>query len=334
MQALAIDGDRSGHRVEPSTLAVGAQQWVEASLLIGILIHEKGILLAGVVFGQSGLKQARAGATGAPAESGVVREEARLGLGQALTAARAGAFGGVEPCSGRHLLKSWGLVERCEHREAALAQREGLVHGLSQGGLGSCIDGEVCHRQFDGVLTVAVEPREAVGGHELTVHSEVGVASGGSPLGQVLVDALALNHQGGEQPNMLARVFFQDARHDDLGRLRRDWNEAARALLLAEFHVEQPKEVVNFGQRAHGALAPAAARALFNGHGGWNAVDGVDLRPRGRLQKLPSVGVERFQVTTLALGKENVEGEGGLSRPRHAGDHRELVAWNGERNVL
>ena len=129
------------------------------------------------------------------------------------------------------------------------------------------------------MLSVTVEPREAVGGHELTVHSEVGVAPGSSPLGQVLVDALSLNHEWRQKANVLARVFFQDAGHDGLGRLGRDWNEAARALLLAEFDVEQPKEVVNFGQRAHGALAPAAAGALFNGHGGWNAIDGIDLRP-------------------------------------------------------
>ena len=53
-----------------------------------------------------------------------------------------------------------------------------------------------------------------------------------------------------------------------------------------------------------------------------------------RLHELARVGVERFEVAALALGEQDVEGEGGLARARHAGDHGEAAARDLDVDVL
>jgi hypothetical protein len=109
---------------------------------------------------------------------------------------------------------------------------------------------------------------------------------------------------------------------------------AVRAVLHAELHVEQAQEVVDLGQRADRALAPAAAGALLDGDGRRDAEHGVDVGPRRRLHELARVGVERFEVAALALGEEDVEGQRGLARAGHAGDDGEAVARDVDVDVL
>ena len=77
----------------------------------------------------------------------------------------------------------------------------------------------------------------------------------------------------------------------------------------------EAQEVMDLGERAHRALPAAAAGALLDRHRGRDAEDGVHVRAaRRRLHKLPRIGVERFQVAALALGKQDVEGQRGLAR--------------------
>ena len=51
-------------------------------------------------------------------------------------------------------------------------------------------------------------------------------------------------------------------------------------------------------------------------------------------QKLPGVGREAFDVTTLALGKNRVESQGTLAASAYAGEHHQLVAGNGDVHVF
>src|SRR6202012_2616504 len=47
--------------------------------------------------------------------------------------------------------------------------------------------------------------------------------------------------------------------------------------------------------------------------------------PRGRLHKLPRIGVQRLEIAALAFGEENVESQSALAAAGDAGDDRELV---------
>ncbi|OIQ63633.1 hypothetical protein GALL_548260 [mine drainage metagenome] len=154
----------------------------------------------------------------------------------------------------------------------------------------------------------------------------MGVALGLGPGRQIGVITLALHHQRGQQADVPAAPVAQQLRDNGLRTLRLDGDVAVRAILRAAFGVDQPQEVVGLGQRADGALAPAAAGALLDRHRGRNADDGFHVGPCRRLDELPCVGVDRFQIAPLALGEQHVERQGRFAGARDAGDHRHLLA--------
>ncbi len=86
--------------------------------------------------------------------------------------------------------------------------------------------------------------------------------------------------------------------------------------------------MIELGQRGDRALASAAAGALLDGHRGRDTEDGVDIGARCGLHELARVGVERFQIATLAFGEDNVECECALAAAGHASDHGEFLARN------
>ena len=259
--------------------------------------------------------QAGAVAGGAPAVLRVVGKQPRVELGEAAAARAAGALGR------EHLDLPAG-----EDMDHSLAELQGLGQPLPQLLLAAGADFDVAHRQFDAVLLEAVDARKGAHRQQLAVDAQLRVALCRGPLGELGVDALAIHHQRGQHDHRLAAVLAQDARGDRLLALRLDRHFAVRAVLRAELDEQQPQEVVHFGQRADGGLAAAAAGALLDRHRRRNAEDRVDVGPRGGLDELPRVGIERLEIPALAFGEQDVEGEGRFAGPRHAGHHGEAPA--------
>ena len=131
---------------------------------------------------------------------------------------------------------------------------------------------------------------------------------------------------GASRVMLLAAVVLEQARGNGVGGLRFDARVAGRAVLHAEFHVQQAQEMIDLGQRGDRALVAAAAGALLDGHRGWYAEDGVHIRARRGLHELPCVGIQGFEVAPLALGEQDVESQGALAAAGNAGDDRELIA--------
>ena len=290
----------------------------------------------------AGELQAGAVAGGAPAVLGVEREEARVEFGEAARARRAGALGREDLLVQLHL-DEWciGLgrslhqrVEVRQHVHYALAELERLGELAPQHRFVLGCDPQVGHRQFQRVFLEAVEARPGGGGHELAVDPQVRVALAARPLGEVGVEALAVHHQRREQADALALVVAHQAGHDRVLGLRLDRHVAVGAVLRAELHVHQPQEMVDLGERGHRGLAPAAAGALLDRHRGRDAEDRVHVRPGRGLHELAGVGVQRFEVAALALGKDDVECERRLARARHSGDHGEPAARDLDVDVL
>ena len=286
--------------------------------------------------------QARAVALRAPAVLGVEGEKARVGLGEARTAGRAGALG-REHGHGKIHLDSFGArargrgfepVEAREHLHHALPVLERERQCAAQLGLVSGADAQVGDGQFDAVLLEARQPRPPVGREELAVHPEKTVALPARPLGEIGVIALSVDDERGEEADAIAPVIAQEPRGDRFLALRLDRDRAVRAVLNAELHIEQAQEVVDLGERRHGALSAAAAGALLDRDGGRDAEDRVHVRPRRALDELARVGVERLEIAPLAFGEENVEGERRFSRARDPGHDGESIARNRDADVL
>ena len=321
--------------------------------LVGQVFHlgfVKGLLAAFLVGSQHRIIQqlalrARqlhtgAHAVGAPAVLAVVGEQARVGLGVAGGAHRAGALGGkhfdlADVDGGQavfHRMAQAGDV--VQHMHHALAVLERARQRFAQLRLVAGADGQAHHRQLDGVFLEAVDARKAGGRQELAIHAQVGKATRARPVGQLGVDALARHHQRRQKADGLAAKAREDLRRDALGRLRLDARAVVDAVLHAQLDVEQAQKVPDLGDGADRALAPAARQALLDRHRGRDAVHGVDRGASGRLHDGACIGVERFQIAALALVEHDVEGQRGLARARHAGDDVELAARNGDAEVL
>src|SRR5690606_648515 len=97
---------------------------------------------------------------------------------------------------------------------------------------------------------------------------------------------------------------------------------------------QQPHVVVDLGDGSDGRTRVAIRGLLIDRHGGAEPLDEVDIGPVHLPEKLPSVGRERFDVASLALGEDRVKREARLSRPRKPGEDNERVTGNLEIDVL
>ncbi len=88
--------------------------------------------------------------------------------------------------------------------------------------------------------------------------------------------------------------------------------------------------MINFCQCSHGTFAPASTGSLLNRHRWWNTANGIDIRARRRLHKLTRIGIQRFQVTTLAFTKDNIKGHSTFTAATHPGNNRKLISRNGD----
>ena len=134
----------------------------------------------------------------------------------------------------------------------------------------------------------------------------------------------ALRFQFGKQVELLALAVGHDGREDHqlgvLGQCQHVIDHLGHALGLERLAVlrtvrrtgtgvEQAQVVVDLGDRANGGARVVAGSLLLDGNGRRQAFDQVDIRLLHQLQKLPRVGRERLDVTTLPLGIQRIEGQ-------------------------
>ncbi len=133
------------------------------------------------------------------------------------------------------------------------------------------------------------------------------------PLGDLGVVAFFAPDDGGQEGD---GAFFEvevDGVFDRGDGLFFDGDVAIRAVEGAEFRVEQADEIPELGDGGDGGFRAALGDALFDGDGGRQALELVDLGFFQLLGELAGVGGHRVEETALAFGEEDVEGEGGLA---------------------
>ena len=72
--------------------------------------------------------------------------------------------------------------------------------------------------------------------------------------------------------------------------------------------------MIEFRYSGDGGFSASAGGALFDGDGGWQAGDRVDIRFFQLLDKLACVGVEAVEIASLAFAEEKIESEGAFTR--------------------
>ncbi len=88
-----------------------------------------------------------------------------------------------------------------------------------------------------------------------------------------------------------------------------DGNLAIGAVDGAELRVEEADEIPKLGDGGDGGFAAALGDALFDGDGGWKALELVDLGFLQLLRELAGVSGHGVEETALAFGEQDVEGQ-------------------------
>ena len=219
-------------------------------------------------------------------------------------------------------------IQIAQHMHHAFAVLQCLGQSLAQGGFLGGRHVEAGHGQLDVVFLETVDARKALRGQKLTIDTQVGVAARPRPVGQFGVNAFAVADQRGQQANVLALELRHQLGHDAVGGLRLHRCAIACAVLDAQLDVQQAQKVPDLGGGAHRGFAAATRQALLNRHGGRDAIDRIDLGATCGLNDASGIGVQAFQITTLAFVEQDVKRQGGFTGAADACDHVELAAWN------
>lgn len=103
---------------------------------------------------------------------------------------------------------------------------------------------------------------------------------------------------------------------------------------LAQTAVEQAQEIPHFGEGAHGGAGVAQGHPLAHRHGGPQALDGGHRRAGQGARELAGEGRQGLQEPALALTEQGIEGQRGLARARHTGDHGQAAPGDGQVEAL
>jgi hypothetical protein len=220
------------------------------------------------------------------------------------------------------------------HDHDALAVAERGLDRVVEALLHSRLRHQAVDHGLDRVLLLLVEPDLVLEGEDDPVHPHPGEARLAHGLDHVLVLALALLHEGGEEQELRARRDLRDLAHDLLRRLLRDLAAAVVAGQPAHPRPQHAQVIVDLRDRAHGGARVRGGSLLLDRDRGGEAADGVVERLVHLAEELAGVGVQALDVAALALRVEGVEGEARLARARDARDHHELLLRDLDGDVL
>ena len=134
------------------------------------------------------------------------------------------------------------------------------------------------HDEVDVVGFVAGEGLEICGFDEFAIDEDFIHLGAGGSLGVFPVEAFAAAENGGEETKGF--VFGEKLAEllaDRFGCLGDDGFTGLWAMLHADFGVEEAEEVEDLGDSADGGFAAAAGDALFDGDGGWEPFDEIEV---------------------------------------------------------
>ena len=122
--------------------------------------------------------------------------------------------------------------------------------------------------------------------------------------------------------------------HDLLDGLSLDRTSALVAVGTPYPCEQQPEIVVDLGNGAYRGARVVGDAFLIDGDGGRQALDVFHVRLVHPAQELARVGRQRLDVAALSLGVDGVERQRALAGAGDAGDDYELVARDGDVDVL
>ena len=302
-------------------------------------LRKRGVAVGDHQIGVDMLLDAEPAAFRAGAERIVEREQPRLDLRNGEAGHRAGEFLGEDQALGVGIAAAIGgragrlRVGQFDHRQA-VGELEALLERIRQPRADVAAHHQAVDHHVDVVGEFLVERLDVADLVEGAVDLDALVALA-QEFGELLaVFALAAAHD--RRQHVDARAFRQ--RQHAVDHLRHglafDRQAGGRRVGHADARPQQAHVVVDLGDGADGRARIFRGGLLLDRNRRRQSVDLVDVRLLHHLEELPRVGRQALDVAALALGIDGVEGERGFARARQAGEHHQLVARNGDVDVL
>ena len=167
-----------------------------------------------------------------------------------------------------------------------------------------------------------------------TVDAHPGEAFRHQAAQQLHVGALLATHHGGQQLITGALGQLEDLIDHLVDRLGPDRAVALRAVGLTGTAEQEAQVVLNLRNRAHRGARVMAGGFLIDRDRRREPLDRIHIGLVHLPEELPGVRRQALDVTALTLGKNRVERERTLAAAAYAGEHHQLVAGNGDVDVL
>ena len=146
--------------------------------------------------------------------------------------------------------------------------------------------------------------------------------------------AFSCTHHRAPDRHRVALQVPEDVVDDLLNGAPRHFAPTFWAVGFAHAGPKQAEVILNLRDRGHGGARVVRTLLLVDGDGWREPLDAVAVRFLHLTDELPRVGGERFDIPSLALGIQGVEGQGGFPRARNAADNHEATAWEANVHVL
>ncbi len=164
------------------------------------------------------------------------------------------------------------------------------------------------------MLDIFIKGDIAVGFDHVAVDAQPHETFAFGLLDDILVLSLAPLHQRRQHHHALPFLERQGRIDNLLNRLPRNRTAALDTMLDTDTGKKQPQIIINFGDRADCRARIFGRPLLFDGNGGREPVNQVNIRLFHQSEKLPGVSRKRLDIPPLPLGVNRVEGQRGFSR--------------------
>ena len=221
-----------------------------------------------------------------------------------------------------------------QHQQQPLGKLHRGAHRLGEPPAHRVLDDQTIDDDLDGVLLVLVKFGDIVTVHDIAIDANPYKALAADPRQQLLMPAFSFGDQGRKEDDLRPLFELHQAIDHILHRLGGNFAAADMAMGMAAAGEQQAQVIVDLGDRPHRRAGVLAGGLLLDGHGGRQALQGIDIRLVHLAEKLPRIGGKGLDIAPLPFGIERIEGQGRLPRSGDAGEHHQAVAGQVDIDVL
>ena len=210
------------------------------------------------------------------------------------------------------------------------------MHRVAQSFLDFVVHDQTVNHRFNGVALFGGELEPDVGAQldHLAIDPGAHKTLAGQPLNDIPELAFLIRDHRGKEHDFRLRRQRQNFINNVRCGLACNGFARNRAVWLPNVSKKQSQKIVNLGCCRNDRAGIACRAALFDGNGGGEALDKINLRLFHLIEELPRVSGERFDIAALAFGIKGVERQRRFARAAQAGNHHQFVSRNRERQVF